>query len=97
MSSVDGVKLISKAQKESKRLFKKTPGAQLARSIKGRLKPQVPVIPEIDFPEPEQEVAVIQEEATEARRRRKRRLLTGGRRSTILGGIAKALKKRLGA
>ncbi len=46
--------------------------------------------------EPIEEVEVIEEEAGEARRRRKKKLLTGGRRGTILSGIAKALKKRLG-
>lgn len=47
-------------------------------------------------PEPVEEVAVVQEEATEAARRERKKVLTGGRRSTILSGIVSALKKRLG-
>ncbi len=43
-----------------------------------------------------EEVAVVEETATEARRRERKRLLTGGRRSTILSGISAVLKKRLG-
>ncbi|KKN44594.1 hypothetical protein LCGC14_0691320, partial [marine sediment metagenome] len=50
---------------------------------------------------PEQEaeaepVEVIEEEASAARRRQRRRLSRGGPRQTILGGVASALKRRLG-
>ena len=48
------------------------------------------------IPEPIEPVAVIEEEAGEVRKREKKKLLRGGRRSTILSGIASALKKRLG-
>lgn len=47
-------------------------------------------------PEAVEEIATVEEDAEESRRREKRKILRGGRRSTILGGIASALKKRLG-
>lgn len=45
---------------------------------------------------PIEEIKTIEEEEGEVRRREKKKLLRGGRRSTILSGIASALKKRLG-
>ncbi len=58
-------------------------------------KPKKPKLPAT--PEPVEEIATIEEDATEAKRRERKRLITGGRRSTILSGIAASLKKRLGA
>ncbi len=57
-------------------------------------KPKTPKLPAP--PEEVEDIEVIEEDATEARKREKKKLLTGGRRSTILSGIASALKKRLG-
>lgn len=57
-------------------------------------KPSIPDLP----PEPEiiEDIEVIEEDADKAARRRKKKIAKGGRRSTILSGIAAALKKRLG-
>ena len=47
-------------------------------------------------PEPVEEVAVIEEDAEVAARKSKKKILRGGRRGTIISGIAKSLKERLG-
>ena len=56
--------------------------------------PKKPDLP----PEPEQieEVSVIEEDAEVAARRKKKKILKGRRRGTIISGISKALKERLG-
>ena len=48
------------------------------------------------FPEPAKPAQVIEEGAEGARKRQRRKLARGGKRSTIIGGIMSALKKRLG-
>ena len=58
--------------------------------------PKTPKIPASPVTEPEEEIQVIEEEAGAAQRREKKKLLRGGRRSTIISGIASALKRRLG-
>ena len=55
-----------------------------------------PKVPKIQQQQPISDIKMVQEDADVARRREKKKLLTGGRRSTILGGITSALKKRLG-
>ncbi len=58
-------------------------------------KPRGPDLP--PEPEPVEEIATIQEDATEAGRREKKKILSRrGRKSTILSGIQSALKRRLG-
>jgi len=57
-------------------------------------KPKMPDIPK--QPEPIQDIKMVTEEADVARRREKKKLLAGGRKTTILGGLQTALKKRLG-
>ena len=57
-------------------------------------KVKTPKIPEL---EPEAElVQVIEESAEAVRRRQRKKLSRGGPRQTVLGGIASALKRRLG-
>lgn len=56
--------------------------------------PSKPDLPE--QPEPIEEIQVVDEDAEAAKRREKKKLVQGGRSSTILSGIASALKKRLG-
>ena len=55
-----------------------------------------PKTPKVQQQEPVSDIKMVQEDADVARRREKKKLLTGGRKSTILGGITSALKKRLG-
>lgn len=57
-------------------------------------KPKTPKMPPMQ-PEPEP-IQVVEDDAELARRRERKRLATGGRQSTVLSGIAAALKKRLG-
>lgn len=59
-------------------------------------RPKMPAFPTQATPEPVERIQMVTEEAEKVRRRERRRLQTGGRPSTILSGIASALKKRLG-
>ena len=53
-------------------------------------KPDIPVAEEVET------VANIEEGAEVAARKSKKKILKGGRRGTIISGIAKTLKERLG-
>ena len=65
-----------------------------AATIKATSKKPKFQLPKLE-PEAEQ-IETIEEEAGDVRRRQRKKLSRGGRRQTILGGIASALKKRLG-
>jgi len=53
-------------------------------------KPDIPVAEEVET------VANVEEGAEVAARKSKKKILKGGRRGTIISGIAKTLKERLG-
>lgn len=58
-------------------------------------KPRTPDLP--PEPEPVEDIAQVQEDASSAQRREKKKFARGGRRGTIISGIQSALKKRLGS
>jgi hypothetical protein len=70
---------------------KTTLGLNLIKSLNKK-----PKGPDIDEPEPIEEVSVATDDAAAAKRRKKKVGIRGGQQSTVLSGIQSALKKRLG-